>query len=205
MKYMGNKEFWDDKFANRSDNPLSPEQSLVENVIYFKKGSVLDIACGDGRNALFLLKNGFNVTGVDFSNEALKRLSRFAKRNSYLVNTKQIDLSRTNSLNDIGTFDNILINHYRLSKDQFKNIENNLIEGGILFVCGFGHKHRVDSKIRKEDLIQPNDFEYIRKSFDLIKYVENEDDRGFLLPIFLVREKLILNLLKFRYYKINSN
>lgn len=190
MRYMGNEEFWDSKFANRSDNPLNPEQSLVENAIYFKKGSVIDIACGDGRNALFLLKNGFNVTGVDFSNEALERLSRFAKRNNYLVNTKQIDLSRTNSLNDIGTFDNILINHYRLNKEQFKNIENHITENGILFVCGFGHNHKVDSRIRKEDLIQPTDFEYIKESFDLIKYIENQDDRGFFVTYIFSKRKI---------------
>ncbi|WP_411168507.1 class I SAM-dependent methyltransferase [Clostridium sp. MB05] len=189
MRYMGNKEFWDDKFANRSDNPLNPEQSLVENIIYFKRGSALDIACGDGRNALFLLKNDFKVIGVDFSSEALERLSRFAKRNNYLINTKQIDLSVADSLNDIGIFDNILINHYRLNKDQFKNIENHITENGILFVCGFGHNHKVDSRIRKEDLIQPTDFQYIKKSFDLIKYIENEDDRGFFVTYIFSKRK----------------
>ncbi|MFA9376446.1 MAG: class I SAM-dependent methyltransferase [Lachnotalea sp.] len=62
----------------------------------FKKGSFLDIACGDGRNTLFLLENGFDVTGVDFSSKALERLQIFAKQNNYLVNTKQIDLSIAN-------------------------------------------------------------------------------------------------------------
>lgn len=74
MEYMGNKEYWDDKFANRNDKPLSPEKSVVENIGYFKMGSVLDIACGDGRNALFFTENGFKVTGVDFSSKALARL-----------------------------------------------------------------------------------------------------------------------------------
>lgn len=179
MEYMGNIEYWDDKFSNRSDKPLSPEKSLVENILYFKKGSILDIACGDGRNTLFLLKNGFNVTGVDFSSKALERLSLFAKRYNYLVNTKQIDLSMPNSLKDIGTFDNILVNHYRLNKEQFEDIESHITDDGILFICGFGHKHKVDSKIRRGDLIQPTDFEGIKKSFELIRYIENQDDRGF--------------------------
>ena len=179
MKYMGNKKYWDEKFDTRSDTPLSPEKSLVENEDCLKKGSVLDIACGDGRNTLFLLKKGFTVTGVDFSNKALERLKMFAERNSYLVNTVQLDLSMPDSLNNIGIFDNILINHYRLNREQLKNIKDHLTDEGILFVCGFGHKHKVDSKIRKDDLIQPTDFEDILKSFKLIKYVENQDDRGF--------------------------
>lgn len=179
MKYMGNKKYWDEKFDARSDTPLSPEKSLVENEGCLKKGSVLDIACGDGRNTLFLLEKGFTVTGVDFSNKALERLKMFAKRNSCLANTVQLDLSMPDSLNNIGIFDNILINHYRLNKEQLKNIKDHLTDEGILFVCGFGHKHKVDSKIRKDDLIQPTDFEDILKSFELIKYVENQDDRGF--------------------------
>lgn len=189
MEYMGNREYWENKFAGRGDNPLSPEKSLVENIAYFKKGSVLDIACGDGRNALFLLERGFKVTGVDFSSKALERLCMFAERNKYSVNTKQIDLSIPNSLKDIGIFDNILINHYRLSKDQIKDIESHVTDDGILFVCGFGHKHKADAKIRREDLIQPTDFEAIKGFFELIKYIEDQDDRGFIVTYIFRRTK----------------
>lgn len=189
MEYMGNKEYWDNKFAIRNDKPLNPEKSIVENIKYLKNGSILDIACGDGRNALFLLKNGFKVTGIDFSSKALERLRMFAERNNYLVNTKQVDLSISNSLNDFGVFDNILINHYRLSKEQFGDIEKHITKNGILFICGFGYKHKVDYKIRKDDLIQPNDFEDIRKYFELIRYIENKDDRGFFVT-YIFRKKV---------------
>lgn len=179
MEYMGNKEYWNEKFSSRGDNPLNPEKLLVENINYLKKGSVLDVACGDGRNTLFLLENGFNVTGVDFSSEALNRLKIFAKRNNYFVNTKEIDLSKDNSLNDVGMFDNILINHYRLSKNQLANIQNHITSKGILFVNGFGYKHKPNDKIRKEDLIEEDDFQEIKKFFNLVKYIETEDSRGF--------------------------
>lgn len=181
MDYMGNKEYWDEKFVNRKDKPLGTEKSIIDNIGYFKKGSLLDIACGDGRNALFFLEKGFKVTGVDFSIKALERLNKFAKRNNYVINTKQIDLSISNSLNNIGIFDNILINHYRLSQKQLENIGNHITNGGILFVCGFGHKHKTDSKIKKEDLIQETDFQTMDKSLKLIKYDENQDDRGFFI------------------------
>lgn len=189
MEYMGNKKYWDEKFANRRDILISPEKSIVENIAYFKKGSVLDIACGDGRNTLFFLEKGFKVTGVDFSSKALERLEMFAKRNNYLVNTKQIDLSISNSLKDIGIFDNIIINHYRLNKEQLVDIENHITDNGILFICGFGYKHKIDYKIRKEDLIQPTDFEDIDKAFELIKYIENEDDRGFFVTYIFHKKK----------------
>ncbi|SHO54064.1 class I SAM-dependent methyltransferase [Anaerocolumna xylanovorans] len=188
MEYMGNKEYWDEKFANRSDNPLSPEESVTENIEYFKTGTVLDIACGDGRNTLYLLERGFGVTGVDFSCKALERLNMFAKRKGYPVNTRQIDLSVKDSLAALGIFDNILINHYRPDKQQLREVESHIADYGLLFISGFGHKHKADSKIKEEDLIQPTDFKDMEKSFELIKYTENQDDRGFLLLIFSVKE-----------------
>lgn len=181
MEYMGNKEYWDGKFVQRSDKPLGPEISLVENINYLKLGSVLDIACGDGRNTLFLLQNNFKVIGVDFSNRALERLEMFAKRFSYSVNTHQIDLSVSGVLDDVGIFDNVLINHYRLNQDNLAEIENHISDKGTLFICGFGDKHKVDEKIRKEDLMQLTDFEILNNSFELVKYIEKEDDRGYLV------------------------
>lgn len=189
MEYMGNKNYWDEKFADRGDKPLSPEKSLIENISYFKAGSVLDIACGDGRNALFLMECGFEVTGIDFSSKALARLETFAERYRYNVTTREVDLSTANALNDLGIYDNIVVNHYRLNKEQFLDIKNHITNNGILFICGFGHKHKVDSKIRKEDLIQPTDFEDINKSFELIKYIESEDDRGFFVTYIFSKRK----------------
>ncbi|MDP4146039.1 MAG: methyltransferase domain-containing protein [Bacillota bacterium] len=209
MEYMGNQKYWDDKFANRNDKPLSPESSLVENISCFKKGTVLDIACGDGRNTMFLIENGFRVTGIDFSSIALTRLQRFAEGNNYVVNTKQINLSVSNSLNDIGIFDNILINHYRLSKEQLASIEKHINDNGILFICGFGEKHIVDSKIKKEDLIQVSDFYDIHKAFELVKYIENEDDRGFFVTYIFRKKKFrtenVIDDLDLRNEEINSH
>lgn len=179
MEYMGDKTYWDSKVEIRGDSLLSPEKALINNIGYLKKGTVLDVACGDGRNTLYLLQKGFDVIGVDFSNKALERLNAFATRAGYEIETKQVDLSGSNSLNELNNFDNIVINHYRANKEVLKEISKHINDDGILFVCGFGHKHKVDSKIRQEDLILESDFEEIKNMFDLIKYEENEDERGF--------------------------
>ena len=179
MDFIGDAHYWNEKFINRSDMPLEPEKTLVENIQYLKRGSVLDIACGDGRNALFLAEKGFDVTGIDFSSEALKRLNKFAKRAGHKIDTKEVDLSKSDSLEDIGVFDNILINHYKLNEKQLLNLYNHLVENGVLFICSFGHKHKTDYKIKAEYLIHITDFEDINREFELIKYIEAEDDRGF--------------------------
>lgn len=178
MEYMGNESYWNKKFENRGGNPLKPEEALVKNIMYLKSGTVLDLACGDGRNSLFLLKEGFNVTGVDFSIKALERLHNFAARNNYKVNTKKVDLSKADALDNIEKFDNIIINHYRLSKEKLSSIHKHLRIEGILFINGFGQKHVPDSKIREEDLIHPSDFDGLNENLELVKYNETIDERG---------------------------
>lgn len=178
MEYMGNEKFWDEKFSSRRDNPLKPESIVIENVKYFKGGTVLDVACGDGRNTLFFLEKGFGVKGVDFSAKALMRLEKFAERYNYDVATEQIDLSKEDAFENLGIYDNILINHFRLSKKLMGKLEEHLSDNGIVLISGFGHKHKPDLKIRYEDLIQPSDFEPLKEAFELIHHEENEDERG---------------------------
>ncbi len=179
MEYMGNMEYWDKKFAERGSSPLSPEKSLVQNIGLFKKGTVLDLASGDGRNALFLSAQGFHVTAVDFSEEALCRLTQFAAQAKADITTMQMDLSLPNVLNSLGVYDNIVINHYRLDKTQLFELSRHLSRDGVLFACGFGHKHTPNQKIRQEDLIQPEDFEEIKAVLQKIQYEEEQDERGF--------------------------
>ena len=67
MEYMGGKEFWHQRFAARSDAPMQPEAILVEDMKKMQTGPrLLDLACGDGRNALYLAQLGMQVEAVDF-------------------------------------------------------------------------------------------------------------------------------------------
>lgn len=179
MDYIGNANYWDTKFKSRGESLLEPDDELIKNIELLSKGSVLDIACGDGRNSLFLLDKGFKLTGVDFSAEALNRLNYFATLNEFEVSTIQVDLSKKNSLDSIGCFDNIIVNHYRLPDHQMKSISDRLKKGGVLFITGFGHKHKTDGKIKESDLIIENNFEYLNKDMKRIQYNEYHDERGF--------------------------
>lgn len=188
MEYIGNEEYWDENFESREGKLMSPEESLVSNIHHLRQGSVLDIACGDGRNALFLLQRGFDVTGVDFSSKSLERFSMFASRNDFNVGTRKIDLSQPDPFNGLGVFDNALVSHYRLSHENILSLKDHITKGGILFVCGFGHAQRVDNHIGKDDLIQPSDFDGMENYFKLLKYNGREDQRGFIVT-YIYRRK----------------
>ena len=179
MEYMGDKAYWDEKFKNRGKKAMDAEESLVENLDILQPGSVLDVACGDGRNSLFLAKKDFDVTAIDFSEKALERLRAFADEEGLRINTAKTDLSKNEAIQALGMFDNIVVNHYRPDKRLIQELKNHLREGGIFFISGFGEGHEPDVKVRKEDLITSTDFEEMKTSFDLIKFEEKQDDRGY--------------------------
>jgi 2-polyprenyl-3-methyl-5-hydroxy-6-metoxy-1,4-benzoquinol methylase len=51
---------------------------LVEEVAGLAPGRALDLACGEGRNALWLAGKGWQVTAVDFSAVGLEKARRLA-------------------------------------------------------------------------------------------------------------------------------
>ena len=57
MDYMGNAAWWDERFTNRPLHIMEHERRLEEDLSFFKsRKTILDVACGDGRNAIYLYK-----------------------------------------------------------------------------------------------------------------------------------------------------
>ncbi len=57
----------------------TPNQFLVSEVVDLRPGRAVDLACGEGRNAVWLAEQGWEVTGVDFSPVGLAKAQRFAE------------------------------------------------------------------------------------------------------------------------------
>jgi SAM-dependent methyltransferase len=58
-----------------------PNQFLPIEVADLKAGSAVDLACGEGRNAVWLAKQGWIVTGVDFSSVGVEKGRKLASDN----------------------------------------------------------------------------------------------------------------------------
>jgi SAM-dependent methyltransferase len=56
-----------------------PNRFLVSEAAGLRPGRALDLACGEGRNAVWLARQGWQVTGVDFSAVALEKARRLAE------------------------------------------------------------------------------------------------------------------------------
>jgi len=65
----------------------------------------LDIACGAGRDSIYLARQGWKMTGVDYSQIALDKLKGLANNNKVAVNTQLLDLEK---------------NYFQLEKSKLK-------------------------------------------------------------------------------------
>lgn len=65
---------WDRRYRERPSLwTAEPNRFLVEVAGTLRPGRALALACGEGRNALWLARNGWHVLGVDFSAVAIDR------------------------------------------------------------------------------------------------------------------------------------
>jgi len=74
------QELWDTRYGGEELVWTSrANQFLVAEVAGMKPGSAVDLACGEGRNSVWLAEQGWKVTGVDFSSAGLAKGRRLAE------------------------------------------------------------------------------------------------------------------------------
>jgi SAM-dependent methyltransferase len=74
-----NREDWDERYGTEELIwKADPNRFLVEDLDALVPGRALDLACGEGRNAVWLASKGWHVTGVDFSRAGLAKARRLA-------------------------------------------------------------------------------------------------------------------------------
>lgn len=92
---MSQKEFWNSKFSTEEFfYGLHPNEFLASHLETFKEHKkMLCLGEGEGRNAIFFAKNGFEVTAIDASNLGLEKLENRAKKENLNIKTICMDLN----------------------------------------------------------------------------------------------------------------
>lgn len=106
-----------------------PQSKKLEKAIEFTDGkNALDVACGSGRNSIFLAKNGFNVTSIDISQLALKTLE---EQNINNITTKQVDLDTFEFEKE--SYDLIIMINF-LDRNLFQKLLHALKKDGVFLI-----------------------------------------------------------------------
>lgn len=119
---------WDRHYSDPANLDFTPEPLLFEAVETLPSGRALDLACGPGRNALYLAGLGWQVTAVDRSPAAIAVLRQ---RGAGLgIDIRQADLERGEFTIPPESFDLICDTLY-LQRDLIPSIRAGLRPGGL--------------------------------------------------------------------------
>jgi 2-polyprenyl-3-methyl-5-hydroxy-6-metoxy-1,4-benzoquinol methylase len=87
------RDDWDRRYASVENLwAVKPNRFLVAEVSELPTGRALDLACGEGQNAIWLATLGWDVTGVDYSEVAIAKARERAEREGVKVTFKCADL-----------------------------------------------------------------------------------------------------------------
>jgi len=95
---LDDQERWDRQYAERaaSERPSAFLQRILDSGHWeIPTGRALDIACGSGRNALFLAARSFRVDAVDISPVGLEQATARARTKSLSISWQRADLQST--------------------------------------------------------------------------------------------------------------
>jgi len=88
------REKWNQRYAEDTYRKNNPVVLLEDWVPKLPTGKALDVACGAGRNAIFLAQSGFQVDAIDISRAGLHMASQQAMRQGLEINWIEHDLDR---------------------------------------------------------------------------------------------------------------
>ena len=123
---------WDGRYRAGAFAERRHPSALLEGWISrLPHGGALDLACGAGRNSLFLARHGFEVTGIDISSEGLERAAASAAREGLDVTWLRHDLD--DGLPTSGPYDVICLFRY-VNPEVIRLLPSLLAPGGVLMV-----------------------------------------------------------------------
>lgn len=126
---------WNERYRLRErpaeDLETTPTPLVVDTATKLAPGKALDLACGAGRNAIWLARQGWEVTAVDAAQEAIKILRSRAKEGSLKIETVVANLERGEFEIASSCWDLITMCYY-LQRNLFEEAKRGVKAGGIL-------------------------------------------------------------------------
>ena len=118
---------WDARYASADYVFGSAPRAILGRAPLRGQGRALDVACGEGQNAVWLAERGYDVCGVEISPVALAKARALAASRGVKVDFREVDLE---GFVPDGIFDLIVCTHY-LDRALFPRLEAALAPDGV--------------------------------------------------------------------------
>ena len=149
---------WDEMYRSR-DQVFSgaPNGVLVTEVADLPPGRALDVGCGEGADALWLARRGWQVTAVDISQIALQRAAATGVDLTGRVAWTHGDVTTTPP--PAGAFDLVSVQYFPLphqpDNTALRGLLGAVAPGGTLLIAGHDP---ADLSPRQEHGFEPSDY-----------------------------------------------
>jgi SAM-dependent methyltransferase len=130
---------WDGRYADSEFLwTVEPNRFVVQELIGLLPGQALDLACGEGRNAVWLAQRGWRVTAVDFSSVGLHKARQLAAERDVAVDWVLADLLDYQP--PASAYELALVAYLQIAADEraavLRNACSALATGGEILVIG---------------------------------------------------------------------
>ena len=151
-------EKWDRKYSGAHYlYGTEPVDFLKQHVASFNKGKALVLAAGEGRNAVFLAQQGFQVTAIDLSEKGLAKCQQLAKERNVRVKTVVADVNNY----DLGENQyDLITDFYFYDSTIFAKVMNALKPGGFFIFQTFSVDQPMTNRFGPRNpayLVKPNE------------------------------------------------
>ena len=139
---MENNNVWEKSYQNIKQLWGSdPDSKLMQYFDLIKRGNLLDLGIGEGRNALPFTFAGFNIDGVDISETAIMRCKENLTKKDSIINLISTDLREYDIKKDNYTLIIVanVLNFFRKSEIEIivEKIREGLKEDGMVYLSVF--------------------------------------------------------------------
>ena len=180
FQYWFNSPYYHILYGNRNDEEA---ELLIDNLLAHLKpeanSKIIDIACGRGRHSIYLNKKGYDVTGIDLSEQSIKFAQQFEQKNLHFYVHDMRKLSYINyfdiALNLFTSF-----GYFETEKDHVNSLKafrKSLKEDGT-FVIDYFNTQKIIKNLTHQEIKTIDGIEFHIKKFvaegKIIKHINFE-------------------------------
>ncbi|MBC7397431.1 MAG: class I SAM-dependent methyltransferase [Bdellovibrionales bacterium] len=168
------REVWDSFYKTKANAyGKEPVDFLKDRINEIKKGRAFLPAMGEGRNAIFLAKKGFNVEGNDLSETAVNRAIDEAKAQGVSIKAAVADLNQYRYPENY--YDFVFVSLF-YSADLMPKFKRSLKKGGYLMLYNRLNTGHPSQKSSPDDfLVKSTELKAALKDFQIKVFKEYKD------------------------------
>ena len=178
---MEEDKFYFEKIYKNKKFKFEEDSYIVNKILKLKKrGSILDLGCGEGGNSIFLAERGFKVTLVDISKTAIKKIKNELNKRNIKAEIICKDLNNFHINKNFDVIISLAVFHFLNRKktiNLIKEMKKRTNKAGVNIIVGF-----LDNTSGKTSsfYLKKNELKKLYSDWKILEYKEykERDEEG---------------------------